>query len=139
MPSLGSAASVVLTGTRSARPAGACPSRRGFERAATPHLFDLALRHRLLREQRGLDSVEQAFEPADELRLRDPQLRVGGLVAREREHDFAELLSEVGGEDAFELVERLLVDLPEHGADRRRRAGAAHFVEHRAHHAWRSG
>ena len=125
--------SVVLTGTRSARPAGHA-HRAGLERAATPHLFDLPLRHRLLREQRGLDAVEQAFEPADELRLREPQLRVGGLVAREREHDFAELLAEVGGEDAFELVERLLVDLPEHAPAGVVERGAAHFVEHRAHH-----
>ena len=86
----------MLTGIRSARPVRGHAHGTRLERAPAPHLFDLALRHRLLREQRGLDAVEEAFEPADELRLRDPQLRVGGLLAREREHDFAELLAEIG-------------------------------------------
>ena len=45
--------------------------------APAPHLVELLLRHRLLGEQRGLDAVEQAFEPADELGLREPQLRLG--------------------------------------------------------------
>ncbi len=38
------------------------------------HLLQLGPRRHLLREQGGLDAVEQALQPADQLRLRDPEL-----------------------------------------------------------------
>ena len=62
----------------------------------TTHLFELRLRHRLLREQRGLDAVEETLEPSDELRLRETELRLRRVVARERKHDLAQLLAEIG-------------------------------------------
>jgi hypothetical protein len=41
----------------------------------------------------GLDSVEQPLEPADKLRLRNPELSVGrGRIFREREADTFQLL-----------------------------------------------
>ena len=40
---------------------------------------------RLLGEQGRLDAVEQSFEPADELGLREPQLRLGRASRRERQ------------------------------------------------------
>src|SRR5712671_2081537 len=51
--------------------AGRAPARSGFEGAALAHLLELLLGLHLLREQRRLDAVEEAFEPADELGLRD--------------------------------------------------------------------
>ena len=48
-----------------------------LERLPAAHLLELLLGHRLLGEERRLDAVEQAFEPADELRLGDPQFAIG--------------------------------------------------------------
>src|SRR5205085_5599902 len=50
-----------------------------LEGLAAAHLLELLLGHRLLGEEGGLDPVEETLEPADELRLRDPQL---GLARR---------------------------------------------------------
>ena len=61
-----------LRGTR--RACGSAVGLRRFERAPLAHLLELVLRLHLLGEQRGLDAVEEAFEPADELGLRDAQL-----------------------------------------------------------------
>jgi hypothetical protein len=58
--------------------------------------LELRLRGRLLREHRRLDAVEQAFEPADELRLREPQLGFRRRLARERQHHLRELLVQIG-------------------------------------------
>src|SRR5215470_508285 len=49
--------------------------RAGRQRAA-PHLLQLNPGGHLLGKQRGLDTVEQALQPAHQLSLRDPQLRV---------------------------------------------------------------
>ena len=47
---------------------------------ALAHLLQLGARRHLLGEQRGLNAVEQALQPADELRLRDPELRVAHFI-----------------------------------------------------------
>src|SRR5204863_1977485 len=73
--------------------AGRATTRARFEGSALPHLLDLLLRLHLLGEERRLDAVEETLEPADELRLRDPQLRVARCVARERKRHVAELLA----------------------------------------------
>ena len=52
----------------------------GRERAA--HLLQLTPGRHLLGEQRGLDAVEQALQPADQLGLRDPQLGLAGELVR---------------------------------------------------------
>jgi hypothetical protein len=50
------------------------------------HLLQLGSRRHLLREQGGLDAVEQALQPADQLRLRDPDLGLAGqLVVGKRQ------------------------------------------------------
>ena len=83
----------------------------GLEPGTVAHVLELALGLHLLGEQRGLNAVEQTFEPTDELGLRDAQLGLARGVARERQRDVGELLAEVGGEDLLEPVDRALVDL----------------------------
>ena len=62
-----------------ARPAGGL--RGGVTRGqGAPHTLQLLLGCHLLGEERGLDAVEQALEPADQLRLGDPELGVGGAA-----------------------------------------------------------
>ena len=56
------------------------------ERAA--HLLELRAGRHLLREQRGLDAVEESFEPADQLRLGDAQFGLARRgVVRERQRE----------------------------------------------------
>ena len=98
------------------------------------HLFELPLRLHLLREQRGLDPVEEPFEPADELGLRDAQLALARRVAAERQGDLFELLAEVGRQDLLELVDRAFVDLLQRTAARVVERRASRFVEQRADH-----
>ena len=60
--------------------------RAGTRRQPAAHLLQLRPRRHLLGEQRRLDAVEQALQPADQLGLRDPQLGVaGGGVVGERQ------------------------------------------------------
>src|SRR3954470_12933809 len=47
-------------------------------RETAAHLLELLARLHLLREERGLDAVEEALEPPDELGLGHPQLGFGG-------------------------------------------------------------
>src|SRR3954454_1980068 len=61
---------------------------------ASLQLLELRLRGRLLREHRGLDPVEQTLEPADELRLRDAELRLG-RDAFHRWRELGELLATI--------------------------------------------
>ena len=110
------------------------PSAARLERAPLAHLLELALRLHLLREQRGLDAVEETFEPADELGLRDAQLGVARRVARERQRDVVELLAEVVGEDLLELVDRALVDLLQRAAAGVVERRAPRLVEQRPDH-----
>ena len=77
------------------------------------HLLQLRLRGHLLRDERGLDAVEQPFEPADELGLGDAELGVGGRLVLEGQGDSLELLDELGSQTVLELGERALVDLGE--------------------------
>jgi hypothetical protein len=60
-----------------------------------PHPLQLLLGRHLLGEQRRLDAVEQALEPADQLGLGDAQLRVGRCRRAERKGDPVELLDEL--------------------------------------------
>ena len=60
---------------------------RASRRKRAAHLLQLGPGRPLLGEQRGLDAVEQALQPADQLGLRDPQLGLAGrlvLVERQR-------------------------------------------------------
>ena len=97
--------------------AGHSRHRRGVmglsaRRERSTHLLQLGPRRHLLRIYRRLDAVEEAFQPADELRLGDPQLRVArGLVA-EGQSETVKLLDQLGGQPVLELLDRRLVDLP---------------------------
>src|ERR1700686_10053 len=104
-----------ITGSE-VRAGGALAGAAHLERTSVAHLLELALRLDLLREQRCLDAVEEPFEPADQLRLRDAQLRITRRGARERQRHVRELLAEVGREDLLELVDGALVDLLERTA-----------------------
>ena len=60
-------------------------ARRGLlatGQTAPAELLELRPGRRLLREHRGLDTVEQALEPADQLRLGDPDLRFARHASR---------------------------------------------------------
>jgi mycothiol synthase len=78
------------------------------------HFLELRAGGHLLSEQRGLDAVEQPFEPADQLRLRDSQLGIRrDGVAGERQAQPGELLTQLGRKTARELLDRAVVDLAE--------------------------
>ena len=85
------------------------------ERAA--HLLELRPGRHLLGEQRGLDAVEQALQPADQLGLRDPQLGLAGqLVLGERQRQPFELADQLGREPVFEFLDGALVNLFQPGS-----------------------
>src|ERR1700733_5532494 len=98
----------VLPGARtgSAGPAGA----RG-QTALLAHLLELAAGGHLLSEQRGLNPVEQPFQPADQLRLGDPQLGVGRDGAfGERQGEAIEFFTEFRRQTLFEFPDAGRVD-----------------------------
>ena len=77
-------------------------------------LFELRPGCHLLGEQRGLNAVEQAFEPADQLRLSDPNHRLRwNLVDVERLEYPVELTRQFGREYTSQLHKRLLMNLAE--------------------------
>src|SRR3954452_14447854 len=62
-------------------------------RRQLPHLFELLAGGYLLGEERRLDAMEQALEPADQLSLGNTQFRVGGhLAVLERQGQVAQLV-----------------------------------------------
>ncbi len=90
--------------------------RHHARRQRSAHLLQLRPRGHLLREQGGLDAVEQALEPADELRLSDPQLGLArNLLFGERQGQPLELVHELGSEPVLEFLDRAGVDLLEPG------------------------
>ena len=71
-----------------------------------------------------LDAVEEALEPADQLRLGDPQLRVRRRsVLGEGKSDPFQFLDEFRGEAVFEFLDGAFVDVRPAGPAPRRRAG----------------
>src|SRR3712207_4024816 len=79
---------------------------------AAAHLLQLGPGGHLLGEQRGLDAVEDALQPADQLGLGDAQLGVRrGLALAERERDPLQLLAELRGQALLELADRGGVDV----------------------------
>src|SRR5690606_19048514 len=78
----------------------------------TPHPLELLAGRHLLGDQRRLDPVEQALEPADQLRLGHAELDLGGHRALgEVEGQLAELRRELGRQGRLELGDRALVDV----------------------------
>ena len=74
----GRSATSIGSAGRDLSPAGPAGHRARWQLA---HLLELLAGGDLLGEQRGLDAVEQALEPADELGLGDPQLALGRDLA----------------------------------------------------------
>src|SRR5215468_5546384 len=89
------------------------------QRRPTTHLLELCPRSHLLRNERGLDAVEQAFEPANQLRLRDAQLGLARcLTLIEGQRQPLQLVDELGREAVLQLHDRPSVDLLEPPATR---------------------
>ena len=80
------------------------------QRAA--HLLKLCPGRHLLREQRGLDAVEEPFQPADQLRLCDTELRFARRRVSERQGQPLKLFNKLRGEPVLELLDGVLVNLP---------------------------
>src|ERR1700728_1355233 len=87
----------VLPGARTGSAQAAGPTDARGQAALLAHLLELRACRHLLSEQCGLDPVEQPFQPADQLRLRDPQLAVrrDGALG-ERQCEAIEFLTEFG-------------------------------------------
>src|ERR1700735_3649074 len=66
----------VLPGARTGSAGSAGPAGARGQTALLAHLLELAAGGHLLSAQRGLNPVEQPFQPADQLRLGDTQLGV---------------------------------------------------------------
>src|SRR5436309_1557128 len=64
-----------------------------------------------LRDGRGLEPVEEALEPPDDLRLRDEELGVARRVAVERDGQSVQLAAEIGRQDLAQLADRTPVDV----------------------------
>ena len=87
--------------------------RRGHQagRQRAAHLLELCPGRHLLGEQRGLDAVEESFEPADQLGLRDTELRLARRPVLERQRQPVELLDQLGREAVLKLFDGVLVNL----------------------------
>src|SRR6266704_2873748 len=83
----------------------------GAGQCAAAHLLQLRARGHLLGEQRGLDAVEETFEPAHELCLGDAQFCLGRDAVAEGQGEPFELVAQLRSEAFFELVNRQIVDL----------------------------
>src|SRR5271157_6382514 len=108
------------------------------------HVLELRPRRHLLREQRRLDAVEQALQPADQLGLRDPQLGIRWRrILAERQRQPLELIPQLRGQPLFELPDAGRVDLAQPVTAGVVQRGGAHLLEqlldHRAdpHHLGR--
>src|SRR5207237_7353654 len=115
---------------------GSGPALRVLRKqAAAPELLELRSRRGLLREHRGLDPMEEAFEPADELGLRDSELGFGRHRILDRGRERRELLAEIAGENVGELAHRPAVDLGEPLAPRLIERRLPRLVEEFSDHA----
>src|SRR3984885_10978498 len=101
----------VLPGARPGSAGSAEPTGARGETALLAHLLELAAGGHLLSEQRGLNPVEQPFQPADQLRLGDPQLGVGRDGAfGERQGEAIEFFTEFRRQTLFEFPDAGRVD-----------------------------
>lgn len=86
---------------------------------ALTHVLQLRAGRHLLGEQRGLDAVEQPFEPTDQLGLRDAQFGVGrDAVLGERQGQPLEFVTQLGSQAVLEFADGRGVDLAQPGAAR---------------------
>ena len=112
------------------------PSRGAGGKTPLAHLLELAAGGHLLGEQRRLDAVEEALQPADELRLGDSELGIARDVRLEGERQPVELGGEVRRQPAGELPDGGLVDLlhahPAGGVEGRMAHLVEQLLDHRA-------
>ena len=109
---------------------GQC-SRHGL----APHLLELGARSHLLREERGLDSVEEPLEPAHELGLGNAQLRFArDRLVGEGEGEALEFIHELWSETVLELTEGARMDVAQAGPCRLVERCVAHLLEELADH-----
>src|SRR3984957_9834086 len=102
----------VLPGARTGSAGSAGPAGARGQTALLAHLLELAAGGHLLSEQRGLNPVEQPFQPADQLRLGDTQLGVrrdGAFV--ERQGEPIEFFAQFRRQTFFEFSDAGGVDL----------------------------
>jgi hypothetical protein len=104
-------------------------ARSGRQRALA-HLLQLRAGGHLLGEQRGLDAVEQPFQPADQLRLGDAQLGVRrhGTLG-ERQGEAIEFVAQFRRQTVLELADAGGVDLAQPVAAGFVERCRAHFLE----------
>src|SRR5664280_1017353 len=77
------------------------------------HLVELGTGGDLLGHQGGLDPVEEALEPTDQLCMGDPELGIRRSGGVEGDRDAVQLRSQVGRQPVGQFPDRLLVDLAE--------------------------
>src|SRR5688500_13702790 len=106
-----------------------------WRRKGQSHVLELRLRLHLLRIEGGLDSVEQALEPADELGLGDAELALARRAVAERQAAALQLGHQLWRETVLELGDRLLVDLAEPGTAGIVERRGLHLLEQLADHA----
>src|SRR5438874_9006917 len=83
---------------------------RGARRqSATTHLVELSPRLQMLGPQRGLNSLEQSFQPSDQLGLGDSDFRLA-RSSFEGNRERAELVLQVLGQALLQLTHRPIVD-----------------------------
>jgi hypothetical protein len=105
---------------------GWVPSRK---RAALPPARNPLLLSHLRRDQSSLYAVEEAFQPPDQLGLRDPELGVARSGLVEGQGDAVEFVHEFGGEAVFEFFDGAAVDFGEAATAGLIEGGRADFVE----------
>src|SRR2546422_4259035 len=78
--------------------------------SSTAHLVELSPRLHVLRPEGGLNSLEQSFQPSDQLGLGDSDFRLAwGSLERDRER--AQLVLQILGQAFLQLAHRPIVDL----------------------------
>ena len=98
-------------------------------RGKSAHLLQLLLGGHLLGHEGGLDAVEEAFEPADQLGVGDAQLGVTRGGVAERQGDAVELVHQLGGEPVLELLDRTMVNVGQASSPGLVEWGVAHLLE----------
>lgn len=99
------------------------------------HLLDLLASGELLCKERRLDSVEQPFEPSDQLCLRDTQFTIGrdlAILKGKREH--VQFFGKIGRQRGRDLGDRPLVDFGEALATGFVELSPPYFLKELAHH-----
>src|SRR5437016_12541474 len=101
--------------------------------SSTAHLVELSPRLHVLRPEGGLNSLEQSFQPSDQLGLGDSDFRLAwGSLERDRER--AQLVLQILGQAFLQLAHRPLVDLAQAFPARFVHRGLADIMEDLSNH-----